>query len=99
VAEKVVAAMNKLLSKTPSGPSAAEPLVTVCAAESSFDHVTVPPTSIVTSAGIKHSLVSSHPGTDVPAGALTDAVSAANAEGVAAILATIAKSVYRISLH
>ena len=38
---------------------------------SSFDHVTVSPTPIVTVEGMKHSSVSSQPGTEDPAGALT----------------------------
>jgi len=80
--EKVVRAINKLLSKIPSGIPPEVTLVTVCAAESSFDQVTVPPTSTVTSAGSQHSLVSSHPGTEVPAGTLTEADEAANEVGI-----------------
>jgi hypothetical protein len=41
---------------------------------SSFDQVTSPPTSTVTSAGMKHSFVASHPGTEEPVGIDTDAV-------------------------
>ncbi len=44
------------------------PLVTVCAAVSSFVHVTVFPVVIVTELGMKHSSVDSHPGRDEPAG-------------------------------
>jgi len=43
--------------------------------------VTSPPTSTVTSAGIQHSLVCSHPGTDEPDGILTEADEAANEVG------------------
>jgi len=64
-------AIKRLLSKMPSGPSLAIPLVTVWAAVSSLDHVTVSPTLIVTSAGMKHWFLSSHPGTEDPAGAET----------------------------
>ena len=38
----------RLVSNTPSGPSAAEPLVDVCGAVSVFEKVTVPPAAIVT---------------------------------------------------
>ena len=79
--EKVEPAKNKLLSKIPSGAPEVI-LVTVCAAESSFDQVTVPPTSTVTWAGIQHSLVSSHPGTEEPDGILTEADEAANEDGL-----------------
>jgi len=58
--------MKILLSNVPSGPSDADPLVTVCAAASLFVHVTVPPTLTVTVSGTKHSLVVSHPGLEAP---------------------------------
>ena len=48
---------------------------------SSTVHVTLPPTSTVTSAGSQHSFVSSHPGTEVPDGILTEADEAANEVG------------------
>ena len=48
----VVALMNMLLSNNPSGPSEGVPLVTVCAAESSFDHTTVSPMFIDTINGM-----------------------------------------------
>jgi len=38
--EKVPSVMNKLLSNTPSGPSAAVPVITVCDVISSFVHMT-----------------------------------------------------------
>ncbi len=63
--------MTRLLSNTPDGPSAGLPPVTVCAAESTLIHSTVSPALIVTSAGDQHSLVSSHPGTEVPTGIST----------------------------
>ncbi len=49
---------------------------------SSLDHVTVPPTSTVTSLGIQHSLVCSHPGTEDPDGTLTEADESAKEEGI-----------------
>ena len=52
----------------------ADPLVVVWPAVSSLVHVTSPPTSTVTSAGIKQLLVSSHPITDEPGALLTSAV-------------------------
>jgi hypothetical protein len=63
---------------------------------SSFDHVTVSPTPTEISDGSQHSLVSSHPGTEVPAGTLT---SAANADGiVAANPATITRSPKKVDV-
>ena len=56
----------RLLSQTPLGPSDGFPLVVVCAAESVFCQVTVPPTGTIAEYGRKQELVSSHPGTDVP---------------------------------
>ena len=44
--------MIRLVSNTPSGPSAAEPLVDVCGAVSVFEKVTVPPAAIVTVDGV-----------------------------------------------
>jgi len=55
----------------PDGPSAGLPLVTVCAAVSTLSHSTVSPALIVMFAGVKQEFVSSHPGTEVPAGAST----------------------------
>ena len=46
-----------LLSKIPSGPLDAIPLVTVCTATSSLFHVTVPPEIISALNGMKHSSV------------------------------------------
>ena len=69
--------MKILLSNVPSGPFDADPLVTVCAAASSFVHVTVPPTLTVTVCGMKHSLVVSHPGLEDPFGIDTLAVDGA----------------------
>ncbi len=76
VLENVVPAINKPLSKFPSGSPDAELLVTKWAVVSSLDHVTSPPTSIVTVLGTKHRSVSSQPGTEEPAGTLTDAANA-----------------------
>ena len=65
---------NGPLSNTPSGPpSASTPLVTVCAATSTLDHVTSPPMPMVTVCGTKHSLSSSHPGTEDPSAIVTSA--------------------------
>jgi len=81
--------MIKLLSKTPSGPSVAEPEVVVWAAVSLFSQVTSPPTSIVTVLGMKHS--GSQPGTDDPGAFVTVAVVwSANADGATAISEKIA---------
>jgi hypothetical protein len=43
--------MIRLVSNTPSGPSAAVPLVAVCGAVSVFEKVTVPPAEIVAVVG------------------------------------------------
>ena len=79
--ENELPAITRLLSKIPLGPSTEEPLVDVCAAVSSFIHVTVSPTSILISNGMKHELVSSHPGTDEP-GALNTCPSEGTGVGV-----------------
>ena len=81
--ENDVSGMNRPLSNTPSGPLDVLPLVTVCAAVSSFTQETSPPTSMVTVPGTKQpSGVSSHPGTEVPSGLRTVAVAwSANANG------------------
>ena len=52
VAEKVSPAINNPLSKFPSGPSDGLPLVTVCAAVSSFDQVISSPAEIDTLNGM-----------------------------------------------
>ena len=63
--------MTRLLSNTPDGPSDGLPPVTVCAAVSTFIQFTVSPALIVISAGMKHELLFSHPGVEVPAGMST----------------------------
>ena len=50
------------------------PPVVVCTAVSSLVHEIVSPAFIETFDGIKHLSASSHPGTDVPEGMLTDFV-------------------------
>ena len=67
VVENVVPDMNKLLSKPPSGTPLL-PLVTVCAAESALNHVTVEPFVVRNLYGTKQDFESSHPGTEVPDG-------------------------------
>ena len=70
----------------PSGPSDADPLVTVCAAASVFVHVTVPPTLTVAVYGSKHSLFDSHPGLEAPVA--IDTSTADGADGVSAGVST-----------
>ena len=53
------------------------PPVVVCTAVSSLVHEIVSPAFIETFDGIKHLSASSHPGTDVPEGMLTDFVTQA----------------------
>lgn len=78
VCSNVFLDMKILLSNVPSGPSDADPLVTVCAAASLFVHVTVPPTLTVTVSGTKHSLVVSHPGLEAPTAIATSAADGAD---------------------
>jgi len=104
VTEYVVPAKNRPLSN--SFPTESEslgvPLVTVCAAESSFDHVTLPPASIVTSGGSQHVFVSSHPGTEVPDGTPTPQSSGSSSgQEVAALknaMSSLQKDVSEIKL-
>ena len=80
------------LSHAPLGPSAGVPAVDVCAAESLLANVTIPPTPMVTVAGMKQS--GSHPGVEEPAAFSTVAfmLCSANAPGAAVIpIETIAK--------
>ena len=90
-------AIIKLLSNTPSGPSAAVPDDDVCAALSVLSQVTVPPTVITTVLGMKHESVSSHPGVDDPGAFVTVAAipplaCSANADGATAISEKIASN-------
>ena len=67
---------SRELSKMPS--EAPSPLVTVWTALSLFAHITSLPAVTVTICGMKHSFVSSQPGTEDP-GALFTMVGSANA--------------------